>query len=141
MAEREFLGTGMKFPPQIDRATGLFMVSSGEASVRESVYSILMTQHGERWLHPEFGSRIMTYTFMDTSVTRLSMMARELRQTLLDQEPRIAEVEIRIEEKPDRGCLLIHMNYTLAAEDAEGNMVFPFYLYAETEGGINGGRR
>lgn len=141
MAEREFLGTGMKFPPQIDRATGRFMVSSGEASVRESVYSILMTQQGERWLHPEFGSRIMTYTFMDTSVTRLSMMARELRQTLLDQEPRIAEVEIRIEEKPDRGCLLIHMNYTLAAEDAEGNMVFPFYLYAETEGGINSGRR
>ena len=60
MSSKSFLGTGMKFPPQIDPGTGRFSLSSGAQSVRESVYLILMTQRGERWLEPEFGSRILS---------------------------------------------------------------------------------
>ena len=41
---QECLGSGMKFPPQINPATGRFEVVSGQASVKESVYIILMTQ-------------------------------------------------------------------------------------------------
>ena len=37
----------MKFPPQINPATGRFAVSSEEESVKESVYLILMTQKTE----------------------------------------------------------------------------------------------
>ncbi|MBO5292132.1 MAG: GPW/gp25 family protein [Lachnospiraceae bacterium] len=138
MVGQEFLGTGMKFPPQIDKATGRFQVVDGGTSVKESIYIILMTQRSERWLHPEFGSKIMTYTFMDTSATRLNMMARELKQTILDQEPRVADAEIRMEPRLDKGCLIVHIDYTLAADYTEGSMVFPFYLYAETEGEENG---
>ena len=43
MPGNTFLGTGMKFPPQVDKATGRFVVSSEEESVKESVYLILMT--------------------------------------------------------------------------------------------------
>ena len=46
----------MKFPPQIDPATGRFVTASEEESVKESVYLILMTQRTERFLRPEFGS-------------------------------------------------------------------------------------
>ena len=35
---QEFLGSGMKFPPQINPATGRFEVARGETSVKESVY-------------------------------------------------------------------------------------------------------
>ena len=64
-----FLGTGMKFPPQINPATGRFAVSSEEESVKESVYLILMTQKTERFLRPEFGSDLMSYTFMDINIS------------------------------------------------------------------------
>lgn len=138
MAEQSFLGRGMKFPPQVDRTTGRFMTSEGADSVRESVYIILMTQKSERFVHPEFGSRIMTYTFSDTSATRLNMMARELRQTVLSQEPRIADVDIRIEPRLEKGCLMIYLTYTLADDYTEGSLVFPFYLYAEAEGETDG---
>ena len=73
MADQRFLGTGMKFPPQIDKSTGRFMLSSGAECVKESVYLILMTHQGERWLEPTFGSRLMNYTFMDTSPTMLGI--------------------------------------------------------------------
>ena len=64
MAEEKFLGTGMKFPPQVNPTTGRFTCSSGKDSVRESVYLILMTQRSERLMRPEFGSNVMGYVFV-----------------------------------------------------------------------------
>ena len=76
MPEKHYLGTGMKFPPQIHPATGRFMVSSEAESVKESVYLILMTQRSERFLRPDFGSDLMSYTFMDLNITSIHMMTR-----------------------------------------------------------------
>ena len=60
MADKAFLGMGMKFPPQINPATGRFVVSTNEESVKESIYLILMTQKSERFLRPEFGSDLLS---------------------------------------------------------------------------------
>ena len=97
MDERAFLGTGMKFPPQIDPGTGRFALSSGAQNVKESVYIILMTNRGERWLDPDFGSDIMRYTFMDTSLTMLNLLSSDLRTLLMEQEPRISDVTVDID--------------------------------------------
>ena len=48
MDEKLYLGTGMKFPPQVNKATGRFVLSSQEENVKESIYLILMTQKTER---------------------------------------------------------------------------------------------
>ena len=34
--EKEYLGSGMKFPPQINKATGRFVTVSEEESVKEN---------------------------------------------------------------------------------------------------------
>ena len=133
MDNRAFLGAGMKFPPQIDPGTGRFAVSVRERSVRESVYPILMTNRGERWLEPGFGSQMMSYTFMDTSPTMLRMLSDELREMLLEQEPRISDVDIEVDPETKDGCLLISINYTVAATNQRDNLVFPFYLNAARE--------
>lgn len=128
MQGKAFLGSGMKFPLQVNKATGRIIMSEGEQSVKESVYIILMTQKEERLTRPNFGSRILSYTFMDTSLTRLNMMARELEQTVLSQEPRVSEVEAVVEPKLDKGCLIIRINYTVAQSHTRDSVVFPFYL-------------
>ena len=133
MNERMFFGTGMKFPPQIDPGTGRFALSAGEQSVRESVYLILMTHQGERWLEPQFGSRMMSYAFMDSSPTTLRMMADELRDMILRQEPRVGEVDVDIAPNAKEGCLLVSITYRVAATNARDNLVFPFYLTGERE--------
>ena len=94
MPDKKFLGSGMKFPPQINEATGRFMTSSAEQSVKESIYLILMTQRTERFARPEYGSTLMSYTFMDTNITALNMMKRDLADQILTQEPRVSDVEI-----------------------------------------------
>lgn len=133
MSEKAFLGTGMKFPPQIDPGTGRFAVSSLEQSVRESVYLILMTSQGERWLEPGFGSQMNSYAFMDTSPTVMRMLSDQLREMILRQEPRISEVEVELDPRQREGCLVISIRYTVAATNREDNLVFPFYLNVTRE--------
>ena len=133
MADERFLGTGMKFPPQIDPGTGRFAVSSREQSVRESVYLILMTNRGERWLEPGFGSQMASYAFMDTSPTMLRMLSDDLRDLLLTQEPRISEVDVEIDPEIKNDCLVVSIRYTVAATNRRDNLVFPFYLYTVRE--------
>jgi hypothetical protein len=62
------------------------------------------------------------------------MMAREVEQTILSQEPRISQVDVNVEPSLDKGCLIIDVNYMIAATHTRESMVFPFYLNAVTEG-------
>lgn len=131
--DKSYLGSGLKFPPQVNRATGRAVMSYAEQSVKESVYIILMTQRGERFARRDFGSRLLSYTFMDTSVTRINMMAREIERMILEQEPRISDVDVEVEPKLDKGCLIVNINYTIAANHTRGSLVFPFYLNVEAD--------
>lgn len=133
MNDRAFLGAGMKFPPQIDPGTGRFAISAREQSIRESVYLILMTSRGERWLEPNFGSQMASYAFMDTSPTMMRMLSDDLRDLLLTQEPRISEVDVEIDPEVKNDCLLVSIRYTVAASNSRDNLVFPFYLNAARE--------
>lgn len=133
MAGRGFLGSGMKFPPQVNKATGRFVVSSEEESVKESVYLILTTQKTERFLRPEFGSNLMSYTFMDINITTVNMMIRSLTEQILKQEPRIGDVVITTDSQVKEGCLLVNIDYTIRSSQMRDNLVFPFYLNASAE--------
>ncbi len=126
-----YLGTGMKFPPQINPATGRFMTVSDEESVKESIYLILMTQKRERFMRPSFGSDILSYAFMDTSTTALNLIKQEITSNILSQEPRVEDVGITIDDKQQAGCLMIYIDYVLKADHSSGSMVFPFYLTQE----------
>ncbi len=126
--EHSFLGTGIKFPIQINNITGEFVMSSEEESVKESVYIILMTQKSERWLRPSFGSNILSYTFTDISLTRISMMEKEIERAITDNEPRISKVDVDIQPAMDKGCLIISLQYTIALTNRKDNLVFPFYF-------------
>ena len=134
MADNKFLGTGAKFPLQVDPATGRIMTVSGNRTVKESVYLILMTQVTERLVRPEFGSDIMNYAFMDTSTTMLSILRRDITQTLLQQEPRISDISVETEFREGNGAVIVHINYLVSATNTRDNLVFPFYL---DKGGIS----
>ncbi|MBR3307537.1 MAG: GPW/gp25 family protein [Lachnospiraceae bacterium] len=128
-----FLGSGMKFPPQVDPATGRIAVSSENASVKESVYLILMTTRSERIMRPDFGSMLLNYTFMDMNNTSLNILVRELTETLIRQEPRIGDVSITTDFRDKKGVLLINIDYTIRRTNTRDNLVFPFYLNADWE--------
>ncbi len=128
MAENKFLGTGCKFPVEIDPATGRFVTVSGDRSVKESIYLILMTQRTERLVRPSFGSDIMGFTFMDTGTTMMSILKRNIAQTIMDQEPRVADLDVTTEYRDKQGVIYINLEYLVRDTNTRDNMVFPFYL-------------
>lgn len=137
ICNQDYLGSGMKFPPQINHNSGRFVISSNMPSVKESIYIILMTKKGERFTRPNFGSKILSYTFMDFSITRLNMLSRELKETILEQEPRIEEVNIDIEPKQEAGCFIINITYYVGESNKSDNLVFPFYINEQLGDNVN----
>lgn len=126
-----YLGKGMKFPPQINPATGRFMCVEGNDSVKESIYLILMTQKTERKMRMDYGCNAAGYVFNSADNTMLNLMARELENDILHNEPRISDVNIRMDQKTKPGCLFIYVDYYIRNGNVKENMVFPFYLGEE----------
>lgn len=132
MAEKDFLGRGMKFPPQINRATGRFVTVDEDESVRQSMYLILMTQLTERPLRPDFGSELMGYTFMDVNANSIGWITRTIREQIALQEPRVSDVDIDVNMPDTSGMVVFDIKYRVTDTDTPGNLVFPFYLRGQT---------
>lgn len=136
MNGKEFLGRGLKFPLQVDSKTGKLALVEQEEDIREAIGIILRTGKGERVMRPEFGSNTMDYAFAPVSSSMTNSIAHELRLTLLEQEPRIREVEIRCEEMDQQnGAVIIHVGYTVRSTNNRYNHVYPFYVTEGSEGG------
>ena len=129
---RSFLGTGFKFPVQVDPLTGKVRTSSDEEDIRESIRIILGTQPGERPMSPHFGCSINSFIFGTTDYTSMSMMKHEVVNSLTMWEPRIRDIGVEIVRSPeDDGVLLIEISYVVRSTNNPFNLVYPFYI---TEG-------
>lgn len=126
---KAFLGTGWKFPVEVDRATGRIRMSSHEESIRESIRIIIGTRLGELPMHPDFGCRIRDYAFETVDYTLLYSMKTEVEHALIRWEPRITEIHAEVsDEQIDSGLLSIQVSYVVRATNNQYNLVYPFYI-------------
>lgn len=133
MAEKDYLGRGMKFPPQVNAATGRFVTVSEEDVVRQSLYLILTTQITERPLRPAFGSNLMGYSFMDINQSTVNLVTRMVTEQILRNEPRVEDVRVTADTQSRVGVVLFDISYTVSSTGTQDNLVFPFYLNRQTE--------
>ena len=116
----------MKFPVEINPATGRFEMVSGKERIRQSVMLILKTGKGERWLNPKLGSNLKSYAFMEMNRTELNIVKRDIRSCLLSQEPGLREVSINSECDYNNGILEITVTYR--TEEFEDTVTVPLYM-------------
>ena len=125
MNGKEFLGRGLKFPLQVDPRTGKLAMVDQEEDIREAIGIILRTGRGE-W----------DYAFAPASSSMTHSIAHELRQLLLEQEPRIRDVEITCDRLDQQdGAVVLHIGYTVRSTNNRYNHVYPFYVTEGSEGG------
>lgn len=131
---KDFLGSGLKFPLQIDPKTGKLAMVSHEDDIREAIGIIINTSFGERVMRPEFGSGISEYAFSPMAYSAKESVAYDIKEQLLLQEPRIVDVEVECrEENGVTGRLVIEVSYTVRSTNNRYNRVYPFYE-SEEEG-------
>ena len=136
MNGKEFLGRGLKFPLQVDPKTGKIAMVDQEEDIREAIGIILRTGQGERVMRPEFGANCLQYSFAPVSSSMTNAISQELRRILLEQEPRIQDVEVQCQELDQQnGAVVIHVGYTVRSTNNRYNHVYPFYVTEGSEGG------
>lgn len=133
MYNRDFLGSGWKFPLEIDPRTGNFSLSSHEDNIRESIEIILRTYAGERVMRPDFGTDTINYLYAIPKDFPAEGLSFELQRALTLQEPRIVDVEVKSSEanRVD-GSILVNISYTVRSTNNRYNLVYPFFLKGET---------
>jgi phage baseplate assembly protein W len=129
---RSFLGVGWKFPLQV-ASTGAIARAQYEQRVEESIYLILSTAKGERVMLPNFGCGIHDLVFGISDPRTRSAVVQQVRQALTANEPRIDVMDISANVSDDQpNLLLIRINYRVRANNAIGNLVYPFYISERT---------
>lgn len=129
--QREYLGAGWKFPLQITPG-GKIAQARHEQRVEESIFLILSTAKGERVMRPDVGCGIHDLVFAPNDATTLAVVTQMVRDALIAYEPRVDVLDIGVENAPEQpNLLLIRVNYRVRANNALGNLVYPFFI---TEG-------
>jgi phage baseplate assembly protein W len=123
---RDFLGIGWKFPLQVT-PTGRIAQARYEQRIEESVFLILSTAPGERVMLPDFGCGIHNLTFSPDEPSTRSAIVSAVRAALTKYEPRIDVLDITTETQGEN-LLLIRVGYRIRANNAVGNLVYPFYI-------------
>lgn len=125
---REFLGVGWKFPIRIN-ARGGFSFARHEQDIEEAIWIILSTSKGERVMEPNFGCGIHDYVFAPNNPATRGSIAFEVESSLSEFEPRIEDVNVRVESFPGSdNRLLVYVDYRIRSNNSKRNLVYPFYL-------------
>jgi phage baseplate assembly protein W len=125
---RDFLGVGWKFPLQVTPG-GTIAQSRYEQRIEESIFLILSTARGERLMLPDFGCGIHELVFAPDNVATTAGVVPAVRRALTAYEHRIDVLDVQANVAPDQpNLLLIRINYRIRANNAVGNLVYPFYI-------------
>lgn len=128
----EFLGVGWKFPLQVTPG-GKIAQARYEQRIEEAIYLILSTAKGERLMLPDFGCGIHDLVFAPNNAGTEAMVVQTVRTALVAYEPRIDVLDINVETPPEQlNLLLIRISYQIRANNALGNLVYPYYISEST---------
>jgi len=130
----DFLGKGLKFPFRFLQRSGGAEVSAAtsieHAHIHESIYQILGTHPGERFMRPEFGSRLKDLVFEPNDQVLKGLVRYHVIDAIKRWEKRVVVTDICFDDSPvnaDRNLLLVRISYRVISSQVEGNLVYPFY--------------
>jgi phage baseplate assembly protein W len=127
-----FLGVGWAFPPEVAPDHSLEMAAYDD-DIRQAIRIILGTNPGERVMRPDFGAGLDEFLFDPLNTSTLSRVQVRVRGALVDWEPRIDVLEVKVtRDDGEHNKLLIVVGYRVRATNSRQNFVYPFYLQEGT---------
>lgn len=127
----DFLGKGLAFPLSVSARGGLAQSQQAQ-KIRDSIRTIVGTQHGERLMRPNFGCNLNSLVFAPNNKTTANLARYYVETGLTTWEPRILLDQVVVENHYERNCLMIHISYTIKSTHEPQSLVYPFYLEAQS---------
>lgn len=114
------MAQGWQFPFEISGKYGRVATSSGRENIRQSVKIILLTEPGERLMHPKFGTKLHQFLFENMDSQTREMVCREVRSSLQMWEKRIRDIRVEAQMEPEsQGELHVAVSYLIADREEE----------------------
>ncbi len=114
---------GWQFPFEISGEHGRVETSSDRENIRQSVEIILLTEPGERKLHPKFGTKLHQFLFESMDDRTREMICREVRHSLRIWEKRIQDIRVEADRLPgSQGELFVAVTYRIVGKTEEGHV-------------------
>lgn len=129
----DFLGKGLKYPFRFQSISGGTEVSTAASQehnhIRESILQILGTRPGERFMNPEFGSRLHDLVFEQNDEVLKGLIRHYVIEAIKRWEKRIVITGVIFDDSPqniDLNFLSVRISFRVIQSQVEGTLVYPF---------------
>ncbi len=123
MVQESYLGVGLKYPTQL--VNGSAVLAHSRELIQQSIYVILSTPIGERFMNPAFGSRVEEMIFEQNDEILKSMLRLFISDALEKWEKRIKFVDVKFEQ--DDSLINCLISYRILSVNEIDSYVYPFY--------------
>lgn len=115
--------TGVAIPFAINPATGGVIWTSGPAKLAQNVRMILATRLGERPMNRNFGTQLREMVHEPNDGGLANLLARQVREALVQMEPRIAVADITF--RGEGASLTLDVTYLPADRSKTETLLIP----------------
>lgn len=124
---RAFKDISLSFQPH--PVTGDLPILKNERSISRSVKNIVQTIPGEKYFEPIFGSDVRNQLFEMVDFGNASIIEGQITQALENFEPRIDNIEVEVDPRPDRNEFEVTVIYDIVGQQAP-TQTYTFVLEA-----------
>lgn len=108
-------------------ATGDVTMKYDDEAIKQSIRSLVLTQHYERPFHPEIGSSVRGMLFDNPGPMQTNLLRRTITDVIENFEPRAQVLDIQIRYEPDQNGCDIRITFLIR------NTATPVELYLTVE--------
>lgn len=127
MANRKYLGVGIKYPLEINGSGGIALTSDVYL-VRQSILRILETKKGSVFNNRDFGSYVRELLFEPNDAILFSLLDYHVIESIKKYEKRVSNTKTSIKINEDEANRVdVSISYRLLASNEVDSFIYPFY--------------
>ena len=115
------------------KAVGVGLPFSGQAvfnstyqtkdAIKSNLINYFLTNKGERYLNPNFGSNIRTLIFENIAQDSLEDIKELIAQDIKNYFPRVIPTRLEVSSTPDTNTVRFYMKYQIADSNIEDQLL------------------
>ena len=88
-----------------------------ENAIARSLRNIVLTNPGEKFFNPTFGSRVSKSLFDNIDSISAVVIRDEIENSIRNYEPKVDLISVNVNPNEDEGCFEVTIQYTIVGVD------------------------